>query len=139
MKKIAAVLATAALMSGLAVAPAVQAKEKLTGEAKLAKMLEGREAGTPVDCIQLNQVHNTRVVDKTAIVYEVGSTLYVNRPSNADQLDDDQIMVTKLHTSQLCQIDTVQIHDRSMPSMWRGFVGLNEFIPYKRIKVAKAD
>lgn len=139
MTKIAAVLATAALISGLAAAPAAQAKEKLTGEAKLTKMLEGREAGAPVNCIMLNQVQNTRVVDKTAIVYEIGSTLYVNRPTNADQLDDDEIMVTRLPSNQLCSIDTVQMHDRSMPSMWRGFVGLNEFIPYKRVKVAKAD
>lgn len=107
------------------------------GEQKLAKMLEGREAGEPVDCIPASQASDTTVIDKTAIVYRIGSTLYVNRPTNAESLDRDDILVTRLWGSQLCSVDTVQLHDRGTPSMWSGFVGLNKFVPYKLVKPAK--
>ncbi len=137
MKKLTAALVSA-LVAGAALsgAPAVAAKSKpkLTGEEKLAKMLEGREAGKPVNCITLSQVSQTTVIDKTAIVYQVGSTLYVNRPTNADLLDNDDILVTRLWGSQLCSVDTVQLHDRMAGHMWSGFVGLREFVPYKRVK-----
>lgn len=131
MKKAAIAFLTAgALLAG----PAVQAKPKLTGEEKLAKMLEGRVAGEPVDCISLHQTRNARIIDKTAIVYDSGSTIYVNRPVNADKLDDNDVMVTKLHTSQLCSIDTVHLHDRT-GHWWSGFVGLDQFVPYRKVAV----
>ncbi len=135
MKKLTAILVST-LVAGAAIftAPAIQAKPKLTGEEKLAKMLEGRTAGKPVNCITLSQVSDTTVIDKTAIVYRVGSTLYVNRPTNADSLDNDDILVTRLWGSQLCSVDTVQLHDRSGSHMWSGFVGLREFVPYKKVK-----
>ncbi len=133
MRRIALVLAaTAALLSG----PALQAREKLTGEAKLAKLLEGREAGKPVSCISTFRTRDVTVIDKTAIVYDTGSTIYVNRPQNPDALDDDDILVTELHGSQLCRLDMVRMHDRSV-GWYSGFVGLQDFVPYK--KVARAD
>ena len=129
MHKIAMALSAAALLA----APAVQAKPKLTGEQQLAKLLEGREAGKPVDCLPLSDTRDAKIIDKTAIDYGSGRVIYVNRPTNADSLDDDDIMVTELHTSQLCKIDTVKLHDRSS-HMFSGFVGLNEFVPYRRVK-----
>lgn len=132
------IVASIAVAASLLAAPAAQARDKLTGEEKLAKMLEGREAGKPVSCIPSYQASETRVIDKTAIVYRIGGTLYVNRPSNADTLDDDDILVTKLHTSQLCRLDTVQLHDRS-GFFWNGFVGLTDFVPYRKTKVASAN
>lgn len=130
MKKIAVSLAIA---GSLLAVPALHAAPKLTGEEQLAKLLEGREAGKPVNCISISQSNDTTVINKTAIVYRVGNTLYVNRPTNADQLDNDDILVTRIFGSQLCSVDTVQLHDRSMPSMWHGFVGLREFVPYKKV------
>ena len=67
-------------------------RDKLTGEQQLAKLLDGREAGKPVDCIPLFTGDNqTTVIDKTAIVYGWGSVIYVNRPTNADSLNSGQI------------------------------------------------
>lgn len=113
------------------------AKPRLTGEQQLAKMLKGRVAGEPVDCIHTPSITSTRVIDKTAIVYDAGSTLYVQRPrTGAESLDDDDVLVTKLSSAQLCSVDTIQLHDRS-GGFWRGFVGLDKFVPYKRVKVAE--
>lgn len=133
MRKIALALATgAALLAGAA---AAEAKPRLTGEEQLAKMLEGRVAGEPVSCISLWNTRDQRVIDKTAIVYGNGSTIYVNRPSNARDLDGDDIMVTNIRGSQLCSVDIVRTHDRS-GFFYTGFVGLDEFVPYRKIAVA---
>ena len=130
MKRIAIALATA---TALLASPAVSAKTpKLTGEQKLAKLLEGRVAGKPVDCINLHASRNARIIDKTAIVYDNGGTIYVNRPVHASTLDDDDIMVTKPTSGQLCSVDTVQLRDRSQFG-YSGFVGLSKFVPYRRI------
>ena len=129
MRKIALIIAgAAALLTG----PALQARERLTPEQKLAKMLEGREAGPPVSCISLMGSQQSTIIDKTAIVYDSGNVIYVNRPRYPQSLDSDDIMVTEIHGSQLCKLDTVRMHDRS--GFWySGFVGLEDFVPYRRV------
>ena len=129
MRTIALIAAgAAALLTG----SALPARERLSGEQQLAKMLEGREAGRPVSCISTFGTRDTRVIDKTAIVYDAGSVIYVNRPRYPQSLDSDDVMVTELHGSQLCRMDTVRMHDRS--NLWyRGFVGLEDFVPYRRV------
>jgi hypothetical protein len=132
MRKSALILAAAAVLAS----PAVSAKPRLTGEEQLAKLLEGRVAGEPVNCISLTGANETRVIDRTAIAYKVGSTWYVNRPSNAASLDDDDVLVTRTHSNQLCRLDTVRLHDRS--GLWfSGFVGLEDFVPYRKVAAAK--
>ncbi|MCX7864477.1 MAG: hypothetical protein N2423_05500 [Novosphingobium sp.] len=132
MKKVAiALMAATALLAG----PALQAKPKLSGEEQLAKLLEGREAGEPVDCISFSQSRNARIIDKTAIVFGSGRTIWVNRPTNAEDLDDDDVMITKTSLSQLCRLETVRLHDRTQ-YFFTGFVGLNQFVPYRKVATA---
>ena len=65
---------------------------------------------------------------------KVGSTLWVNRPDGgAESLDDDDILVLRTTGSQLCSIDTLELHDRTS-RMYSGFVSLGEFVPYRRAK-----
>jgi hypothetical protein len=133
MRKTALFLAAAAV---LAVPAAVSAKPKLTGEERLAKLIEGREAGEPVSCIPQQATRDTKVIDKTAIVYGSGNVIYVNRPRHPASLDDDDVMVVEMHGSQLCRMDIVRTHDRTS-FFYTGFVGLEDFVPYRR--VAKKD
>jgi hypothetical protein len=130
MRMMAMALATgAALLAGTA----VEAKPRLTGEERLAKVLEGRVAGKPVSCISLMNSRQQQVIDKTAIVFGNGSTIYVNRPSNARDLDRDDVMVTDIRgANQLCNVDIVRTHDRSN-FFYTGFVGLQEFVPYRKV------
>jgi hypothetical protein len=129
MKRILLTLAAAAA----AIAPAQAlspAAEK--GEARLARALEGRVAGAPVDCIDLRRVRSSRIIPGTAIVYEAGGTLYVNRPrAGADTLDSWDVMVNKLHDSRLCSIDVVELYDTGA-RIQTGIVFLGDFVPYKR-------
>ncbi len=127
-----ALLTLAASALVLAAMPA-QARDRLTGEQQLAKMLEGRVAEKPVNCISLlTGNENTTVIDKTAIVYGWGSVIYVNRPSNADMLNSDDILISHPTIDQDCSLDTIQLRDRSTYS-YDGFVGLQQFVPWRRV------
>jgi hypothetical protein len=129
--------ATLLVAATLSSAPALQAREHLTPEQELAKILKDRTPGKPEDCIQLINVRSTTIIDKTAIVYDTGRVIYVNRPAYPQQLDDDDVMVTKTWGSQLCRLDIVQLHARS-GMFWRGSVGLEDFIPYTKPTPAPA-
>ncbi|HMO74033.1 MAG TPA: hypothetical protein PKD99_12220 [Sphingopyxis sp.] len=131
-------IATMIAAAAIAAVPAA-AKEKLAPEAKLEKLLAGRVAGEPRDCLPLSQARSSQIIDGTAIVYRVGNTLWVNRPrSGAESLDDDDILVTKTSGSQLCSIDTVHLHDRT-GHFWRGFLALGEFVPWRKVDTAAAN
>ena len=131
MRMTSLVLAAAAT---LAVPMAAEARQ--TPQEKLDKLLAGRVAGKPVDCIDTLINRDSTVIDKTAIVYGSGRTIYVNRPKYPESLNDDDVLVTRLTSSRLCSVDTVSLHDRT-GGWYRGFVGLSEFVPYT--KVATAD
>ena len=131
-KTVAAVLAAATVLS---LSVAADARPRVAPEEKLAKLLDGRVAGEPQDCIYLPSIRGSRIIDRTAIVYDAGRTLWVNRPrSGASSLNDDDILVTDLRGSgsQLCSIDIIRLHDRTS-FFYSGFVGLGEFVPYRKV------
>lgn len=130
--KLGLALAAAALLAGTGT---VQAKPRETGEARLAKILEGRVAGTPVSCISQSDRDDLEIIDKTALVYGSGRTVYVNRTQNPNDIDSDDILVTRLHGSQLCKLDTVRLRDRNA-HMSTGFLMLSDFVPYRRADTA---
>ena len=107
--------------------------ELKAAEAKLAEKLEGRVAGEPVRCIPNYRNQRTTIYDETAIVWEVGSKLYVNRPeSGLEALDDNDIMVTDTVLNQLCSVDTIRMVDQT--GFMRGVVFLGDFVPYERVE-----
>ena len=124
-------IAAFSLLAASAAASASPPRE--ANEAKLARTLEGRVAGKPVNCINLRNVRSSRIIDRTAILYDAGSTIYVNRPRGAETLDRWDTLVTRLHSSQLCSIDTVNLYDSAL-RFQTGFVFLSEFVPYKKVR-----
>lgn len=128
------------LLASPVLAPALNARERLTPDQQLAKILKDRVPGKPVNCISLSDIRNTTIIDKTAIVYDAGNTIYVNRPAYPQSLDDDDILITKTWGSQLCNVDIVQLATRGGGAgmWWRGSVGLSEFVPYTKPKAAPA-
>ena len=121
-------LIAGSLLFGTAVA---QAKPR-DGEAELARALAGRVAGEPVDCIDLYRVRSSRVIAGTAILYDAGSVIYVNRPrSGAEDLNRWDTLVTRTPSTRLCSVDTV--HVVNLPSgALTGIVFLGDFVPYRR-------
>jgi hypothetical protein len=120
--------ASALLVAGTA--PVVAASA--TGEARLAKILAGRVPGKPQHCIYLPSISDTQIITGTAIVYNAGRTIYVNRPvGGARTLSSGDVMVTKPTNSELCNVDIVRIFDQGQ-HFERGFVNLGDFVPYRK-------
>lgn len=134
MRLLASVLLGTALIATAVPAAARDDKRAARGEAQLAKIVDGRVAGKPVHCLDLNRIQSTEIIEGTAIVYRVyGNQLYVNRPLNGEQtLHADDIPVTKVWNGQVCRLDTINLIDREsrFPS---GFVGLGDFVPYTKV------
>lgn len=121
------------LASALIANPAVAKDRAAAGEAELARIVEGRTAGKPVNCINLRDIRSSEIVPDLGIVYRMNNgTLMVNRPEGAPILDRDDILVTRTIGTQLCRIDIVNLVDRTsqMPS---GSLALNDFLPYSRL------
>ena len=112
---------------------AAQARER-DPEAELARALRGRVAGEPVSCIDLHRIRSSRVIEGTAILYDAGSVIYVNRPRNgAEELNRFDTLVTRTPSSQLCSVDVVHTVDLHS-STFTGSVFLDEFVPYRRVR-----
>src|SRR5688572_27732548 len=108
MKRLALILAGAALaLTGAATATA---RETLAekGEARLARMLEGRTPGEPVTCISAFRSNDIRVIEHVGIVYDAGRTIYVARVRDPDMLDQWDVPVFERFGSQLCATDIIR-------------------------------
>lgn len=140
MRKLYASLITASAAVALAAMPASaedkaeDAPEMTKGEKKLAKMLEGREAGEGQRCIRTSPSRGLTIIDGTAIVYRQGKTLWVNRTRHPDSLDDDDFLVIRKFGSagQLCRLDSVTTRDR-FSRFFTGVVMLEDFVPYRMV------
>ena len=123
-------LAAAALLA--AATPA--AAQRGTPEQQLERAIAGRVAGEPVDCIDLHQVRNQRTIARTAIIYEIGDTYYVNRPrSGAESLNQYDTQVVRPFSTRLCSVDTITVVD-SLTHNLTGSVFLGDFVPYRRVR-----
>jgi len=129
--RIASLLIVAAIMA--APAGARQTTNE-RGEAELAKLLKDYVPVKQVDCVMLNNITNQRVIDGTAIVYfGLGGKAWVNRPSGAEFLREDNILISKPFGGQTCRLDIVRQRDRSS-QIESGSVGLNNFTLYTKAK-----
>ena len=122
------------LLAAVAIATPAVAAHRDTPDVQLQKVLDGRVAGKPVNCISLSDANSSQIINGKAIIYRVGGRLYVNEPqSGAASLRDDDILVTRTFGSQLCSIDMVRLVDRASRYP-RGFVSLGKFVPYTKPK-----
>ncbi|HEY0012824.1 MAG TPA: hypothetical protein VGB79_08230 [Allosphingosinicella sp.] len=125
-------LALAALAS--AAVPAAASAERASPEVQLARAVEGRVEGEPIRCLNNLRFTSTRIIDGTAIVYESGGTLWVNRPrGGARGLDRWDVLVTRQFSNELCSGDVVRLYDSST-RMETGAVFLGDFVPYRRAR-----
>jgi hypothetical protein len=131
MKTTALILAGVALaLGGTASVAASTVTQK--GEARLARMLEGRTAGAPVSCINTVRSDKMQVIDGVAVVYDAGKTIYVARPIDPRMLrPTDALVINRFNASRLCVQETMRTIDRydHFPT---GAVFLQDFVPYTK-------
>jgi len=133
MKTLTLVLGSAAL--AIAVSPA-SAKSSISqkGDAQLARMLDGRTAGAPVECISTISARRDalQVIDGVGLVFYAGKTIYVSRAADPDKLRwTDVQTIDQARQSRLCSSDRILTHDRH-DGTFTGFVTLTDFVPYTR-------
>lgn len=122
----------AVIFGGLLLAPALEARPPRSGAEQLADMLRGREAGKPQPCISTFADNNLKIISKTAIVYDDGRTIWVNRTRDPALLDDDDILVVRrTNGSDLCRLDDVRTVTRGT-GILRAIVMLEDFVPYRK-------
>jgi hypothetical protein len=119
---------------GLLAASNAQAEDP-KGEARLAKVLEGRTVRAGLPCIEVRQIITANIINGTAIVYRLrGSpTLYVNRPMvGADTLDSNNALSIDDAVT-LCEGNNLLTRDNGGHGAGPGSNGgvrLGEFVPY---------
>ena len=130
MTKLAALLAGAALaLTGTAASAATTAEK---GEARLARMLEGRTAGAPFGCITTWRANKLQVIDEVGLVYDAGETIYVARPTDPRMLRrTDALVMERFSPSRLCVDEPIRTVDRH-GGYFTGVVFLQDFVPYTR-------
>ncbi len=144
LSRIACLAAVPAALAGLVAAPSLAepqppadvgtdvAAPQTEGEAQLAKLLEGRVAGEPVQCIRTLPNQSMRTITGTAYVYGVGDTIYVQRTQNPETIRQNDALVTnRFSATQLCRMDITTKVDR-FNGIFSGVVIMEDFVPYKR-------
>ena len=130
MKRIALTIAAVAGVA-LVAGPSV-ARERMSGDQELAKLLEGRVAGQPQNCLNTRIHSDSRIIDGTAVVYGRGRTIWVNVPANARDLDDNDALLIRQYGSNLCRQDIVTTFDNA-GGFYTGNLFLGDFVPYTKV------
>lgn len=133
--RIASTLIIAALVAAPIAAKGPSRQEQ--GEAELAKALKDYVPGPTVQCVNLSDITNQTVIDGTAIIFwGLGGKAWVNRPSGAEFLDDDNVLIMQPFGSQNCRLDIVHQRDR-YSHMQSAAIGLSDFTVYTKPKPPK--
>ena len=131
LKPILAATACLGLLAAPAVADDHTDAAMTKGEAKLAKILEGRVAGEPERCIRTYGSRNLQQIDDTALVYRQGRTIWVNYTRSPESIDSDDIMVIRrFDGTNLCRTDQITTVER-FGGFFSGVIFLDDFVPYR--------
>lgn len=110
------------------------AETELTkGEQRLARLLEGREAGEPQRCIRHRSTDRVTTIDGTAYVFGSGRTIYVQRTRDPEDISNhDTLFTRRFNGNQICRLDIVEKIDPTI-GIFQGNVFYEDFIPYTRV------
>ena len=124
---------TAALVLGsCSTAPAEQTRSSRAAQ-ELADALAGRVAGPPQRCITTYRTTKVTPIDDFTILYEQGSTVYVQNPRGGCPGigSGSDILVTRQTTNQLCDGEIAQTVDLTS-RIERGGCVFGPFVPSTR-------
>jgi hypothetical protein len=101
----------------------------------LARILAGRVAEPPLDCVSIEQTSSLRPVDAQTLSVDRGATLYVNRlAAPCPGLEPTATLIVETQGSRYCRGD----HFRTRPFGGSAVPGpicfLGDFVPYRRAR-----
>ena len=100
----------------------------------LGKALAGRTAGKPFDCVDPSRAGGPQIIGNHTLIYrDMGRVLRNDLPAACPGLDDDSIIVSEIHGSQLCSGDLFYTLERGsrIPGPHCRF---GKFTPYAKVK-----
>ena len=128
---------TAWIMGALALAGCTASSEfgsarQTEASATLARELDGRVAGAPVNCIGNSTSTRPMIIDETTILYREGGRVYRNTLAAAcPRLTPYNTMITEVQGGQLCRNDRFRVLEpgTTIPGP---YCRLGQFTPYER-------
>lgn len=122
----------AALLAACSTAPAEQTRSPQAAK-ELADALQGRVAGPPQRCISTYRNTKVRPIDDFTILYDQGSTIYVQNPRGGCPGigNGSDVLVTRQVTSQICDGEIAQTMDLTS-RVSRGGCVFGPFTPYTK-------
>jgi hypothetical protein len=101
---------------------------------KIAKLyLKDRVAGEPVSCIPRTRLRRSTAASDDVLLYDDGSTVYVNAPYLGCPRARDNTMISSTPIGRLCSGDIVLVQDLRI-NVPLGSCSLSEFVPYRKVK-----
>ena len=98
----------------------------------LARALEGRSPGTPVDCVSTSSLNGPQIIDDRTLIYNSGGRVWrQDVVGSCPGMSPFDTIVAELHGSQICRNDrfrTVQ-PGASIPGPYCRF---GQFTPYTK-------
>ena len=129
-----AAIAAIAVLTACSTAPSEQTRSPRAAK-DLADALAGRAAGPAERCIPTYRNTKVQVIDNWTILYDQGSTIYVqNPPGGCPGLRSGDTLVTRqIGTAQLCEGEIAHTVDLTSGVQGGGCV-FGPFVPYTRPK-----
>jgi hypothetical protein len=126
------VVGAVALM-GCTASAEMRATQDARAERDLAEALEGRTAGTPVDCVNASSVEGPQVIDHDTVLYRaVGRTVYRNElAASCPAMGPGNTIIIELHGGQICRNDMFRVLEpgSTIPGP---YCRLGKFTPYRK-------
>lgn len=95
--------------------------------------LKDRVAGEPVQCIPRTRLRRSTAASDNVLLYDDGSTVYVNTPHLGCPRARDNTMISSTPINRLCSGDVVLVQDLRI-NVPLGSCALGEFVPFRKVK-----
>jgi hypothetical protein len=131
MRGLTIALLASATLSACTTAPEPRMRSA-EAEAQLTKMLAGKVAGAPLNCLPSLRADNMTVIDDNTVLFRDGRTVYRNdfNGLGCNRLGNGYTLVTRTTGSSLCSGDIAQVVDLAS-GMQIGGCAFGEFVPYR--------
>ena len=119
-------------LAGCTASSEMRASQQAEASVALAKELDGRVAGVPVNCIGNSTSTRPMIIDETTILYREGGRVYRNTLAAAcPRLTPYNTMITEVQGGQLCRNDRFRVLEpgTTIPGP---YCRLGQFTPYER-------
>lgn len=119
-------------LAGCTTSSEMTASRQAEAGAALAKALDGRVAGKPVDCIGTSTSLRPMVIDENTVLYREGGRVWRNTlVATCPRLSPYNTMITEVQGGQLCRNDRFRVLEpgTTIPGPYCRF---GQFVPYER-------